>query len=284
MLIGGHVSIAGGMYKSISRGEEIGGNAIQTFASSPRTMKYKKIESEHVNRYLDEKKNSGIKFHVFHGVYLINLAHENPDYVQVCVDMLNYYQNVASEIGGLGTVFHIGSHKGAGFDSTVDQVAEAIVGVVNKMPANVWLLLENTAGQSGAIGRNFQELSIVIDKVDKKGGDSSRLGICVDTQHAFASGYDLRNTDGLNTLVKDIDDNCGLNKLKLIHVNDSLTEFDSHRDRHANLGEGEIGLEGLEKFVNHKKIANIPLILEVPGENKSGPRSVDVSRLESLIK
>jgi deoxyribonuclease-4 len=164
------------------------------------------------------------------------------------------------------------------------QVAEAIAEVTKEMPDKVWLLLENTAGQSGPIGQNFEELAKVMEKVKAVGGPTERLGICVDTQHAFASGFDIRSEDGLSQMIKEIDDNVGLDKVKLIHVNDSEAEYNSKKDRHANLDEGNIGSSAVALLAKHKAFNDLPLILEVPGENKSGPRQVDVEKLKQAVR
>lgn len=283
MQIGAHVSIAGGLYKSIDNGMKLGVDMVQSFASSPRSIKYKEHTKEDIQKYLKKKSESQIKSHVFHGVYLINLAHENREYVDVCVDSLIYYQNLADKIAAMGTVFHIGSHKGAGFEAVLSKVAIAIAKVTNNTPDSVWLLLENTAGQSGVIGSSFEELMTVMEEVNKLGGDTNKIGVCVDTQHAFAGGYDLRSESGLEEMIREIDSSMGMDKLKMIHVNDSMVEKGSNRDRHANVGEGEIGSEGLKQVINHPKLKHLPFVLEVPGEKRSGPRRQDVDQLRNLI-
>jgi deoxyribonuclease IV len=282
MLAGAHVSIAGGLSKSIERGEEIGADFVQSFATSPRTMKFKPIDDAEIARYLKRKQLSTIEGHVFHGVYLINLAHENPDYVQVCVDSLMYYQRLAAKINGLGTVFHTGSHKGKGFEAVLSQVAEAIGQIVDTMAGEVWLLLENTAGQNGAIGQSIEELALILDAVDTLGHDTSHLGICLDSQHSFASGIDLREQDTMDAMLTNVERLIGLEKLRLIHINDSKSGFGSHLDRHENVGEGELGDAAIKSLLTHPKLTSLPFVLEVPGENKSGPRKVDVDQLRRL--
>jgi deoxyribonuclease IV len=281
MLIGAHVSIAGGLELSLDRGIQIGATAIQTFASSPRTIHFSPVSPGTITKYLDKKKLSPIKFHVFHGVYLINLAHTNLEYVALCVKSLIAYQQLAGSIGGFGTIFHVGSHKGLGLPVYLDQIARAIAGVINASPPEVWLLLENTAGQKGAIGQHFTDLKTIIDAVGKLGADTSHLGIGLDTQHAFASGHDLTKPEGLNKLLDEIDHTVGLSKLQLLHVNDSMFDLASNRDRHANIGEGKLGAGGISLVVNHPQLRPLPMILEVPGA-KAGPRLEDVKNLIAL--
>jgi deoxyribonuclease-4 len=282
-LLGAHVSIAGGIDKAIDHGMNLGATAIQTFASSPRTLAFKPIDPDIVAIYNHKKSISEIKCHVFHGIYLINLAHENPTYRTLAIDSLIAYQKLAAEIGGLGTVFHTGSHKGAGLEAVLPTVVESLKNILSQSPPDVWLMLENTAGQGGAIGESIEQLAIIFDALEKNGVNTDYLGIGLDTQHAFASGVPIHETEGLESWLGEIQDKIGLNRLHVLHLNDSLPEFASKRDRHANLGEGNIGLEAFKRIVNHPKLKHLPMILEVPGENKSGPRKEDVKLLQSLV-
>lgn len=284
MLIGAHVSIAGGIDKSIQRAVDIGANCIQTFASSPRTLAFKPVDPDTIKSYLEQKKQHGIQKHLFHGIYLINLAHENPVMLQKGVESLISYQQLAGQIEGMGTVFHIGSHKGKGLESVLNQVAKAIKEVIDQTPDGVTLYLENAAGHKGTIGQTFIELSQILDAVSQLNPDMSKLAVCIDTQHAFASGYDLRNSQGLEQMLDEADSTFGLDLVQTIHINDSLMPFDSKRDRHANIGEGEIGTQGLSSVVNHPKLKHLPFFLEVPGKDKSGPRKQDVDQLKSLFR
>jgi deoxyribonuclease IV len=272
MYFGCHVSIAGGFDKSIDRIVERGGNCLMTFASSPRTLQTKEFSDADVEIYLDKKKTSQIGPHFFHGVYLINLATEKHDYLSVSIDSLVFYQSQAARIGGEGTIFHVGSHKDRQFSDVKDQVVGAINRVLAGTPKGVKLYLENCAGQAGTIGDTFEELATIIKEVDEK----EKLGVCLDTQHCYASGISLE------TALDRFDKTIGLEHLNVIHVNDSKTEFGSRVDRHDNLGEGKIGLNGLKIFLQDPRIINLPLILEVPGAG-DGPRREDVDKLRSLL-
>jgi deoxyribonuclease-4 len=282
MKIGGHVSIAGGFDKCIDRAVVIGANCLQTFASSPRSLKTTEFSDEIIERYLSKRKKHKIGSHFFHGPYLINLASEKPEYVKACIDTLIFYQKFAFQIGGRGTIFHIGSHKGVGFSNVKDQVASAIVEVLKKTPSNVKLYLENAAGHKGVIGADFDELGFLISSVP--GNLRSKLAVCLDTQHAFASGYDVRNKSGVDEMLIDFEKKIGFKYLEVLHANDSKTEFASNRDRHENIGDGHIGLKGFKILLNHNKLKKLPFLLEVPGENKSGPRKEDVEKIRSLVK
>jgi deoxyribonuclease-4 len=282
MNIGAHVSASGGLDKTIDRGTALGATAIQSFASSPRSIKYTPYTKDVIEIYNHKRSLSHIKTHVFHGVYLINLAHQNPEYVEACINSLIYYQQLAKDIKGLGTVFHLGSHKGKGLEYFFDQVVSAIVTILEKSPQGVKLILENAAGQNGVIGQNTNELAQIFDAVSHQTARVDNLGVCIDSQHAFASGYALHTPSGLDSLIADVDASIGLDKLYLIHLNDSLVEFASHKDRHANLGEGVMGMSSFSHILHHPRLSSLPFILEVPGEKRSGPRKSDVDQLKSL--
>lgn len=281
MKVGGHVSIAGGFDKSIDRACELGANILQTFASSPRSLKTKDFEQSIIDKYLSKKTEQVMGDHFFHGVYLINLAHETQEYAQASVESLIFYQKLAEKISGAGTIFHIGSHKGSGFDLVKKQVVNSIEKVLANTPDGVMLFLENAAGQKGVIGSDLNELRYIYDSISSK-ELKSKLSVCYDTQHGFSAGFDIRTKDEVENTIKKIDNQLDFNLVGVIHINDSLVPYDSHRDRHANVGEGEIGEKGFKAFLTHKKVQDMPLLLEVPGENKSGPRQVDIEKIKSL--
>lgn len=272
MYLGAHVSIAGGFEKSLDRIVDMGGNTLMTFASSPRQLSDAKVNPKSIELYKTKKNELKIGPHFFHGIYLVNLAHENKGYVKKSVESLGSYQKLAGEIGGMGTIFHLGSHKGQGLPKVIDQVVRAINEILDNTPKGITLYLENAAGQAGTIGSRLEELQEIIMRL----GDKSKIGICLDTQHAFAAGYKLE------TLLGEFDRIINLKYLKVVHLNDSKTEFGSRVDRHENLGQGKIGLEALKNFVNQPKLVNIPIILEVPGEG-AGPRKQDIDKLKALI-
>jgi deoxyribonuclease-4 len=280
MLIGAHVSISGGIDLALGRGEAIGANCIQTFASSPRTLQFSPFSPEVVERYLERKKNSSIKFHVFHGIYLVNLASDKEDNLKRSIDSLVKYQQAAKSIGAIGTIFHVGSHKGAGFDSAKVQVVAAINSVLSESPQEVTLILENAAGHKGTIGQTTDELAQLFNKVR----NADRLGLCLDTQHAFASGVDGRNKESVDVFLEEIDKKIGLEYIKVVHANDSKTLFDSHHDRHENIGDGYLGKMGMSNWVNHPRLTQVPFILEVPGIFNKGPEAEDIKRLKDLCK
>lgn len=273
MFLGAHVSIAGGFDNCIDRIIELGGNTLMTFASSPRSLKTKPLSPDLVKKYLEKKSEHQIGPHFFHGVYLINLASPSKSYLRASINSLIFYQQAAADIKAVGTIFHIGTQKLPHTRETLNQIVAAINYTLDSSPKGIKLILENAAGQGGAVGEKFEELSEIISRV----GDRSKIGVCLDTQHSFAAGYNL------DVLLDKFDRLIGHKYLTLIHLNDSKTELGSKVDRHANLGEGKIGLESLAKFVQNPLIKNVPLILEVPGTG-SGPRKEDVDVLKTLIQ
>lgn len=272
MYIGAHTSIAGGFSKCLDRIADMGGNCLMTFASSPRSLQKSHLSQKDIAAYLAKKAKSNIGPHFFHGVYLVNLAADKPHALEASINSLISYQQLAGEIGGAGTIFHIGSHKGRGLPEVIDQVVQSINEILDNTPKGLKLYLENAAGHAGTIGASFEELAQILIRL----GDKSKVSICLDTQHAFASGMTL------DTVLSRFDQVINLKYLGVIHFNDSKTDFDSHVDRHANLGEGQIGLAALKQFASDSRLKNVPLILEVPG-NGSGPGKKDLDTLKSML-
>lgn len=269
-MIGCHVSIAGGFDKCIDRAIERGAECLMTFASSPRTLQTKEYSQSEVDGYLNKKLLYQCGPHFFHAPYLINLASQDPDYLQASERVLNFYQFFANKIGSMGTIVHIGSHAGQGFSNIKQTVIKSIVRVATQTPS-VNIYLELCAGESGKIG-TLDELAELIHATSNT---HPNIKICLDTQHAFAAGLELA------TLVDRFEEKVGLKHLGVIHFNDSKTEYNSHVDRHANIGEGKIGIPTLQALLNNPRLKSIPFILEVPGAG-DGPRKEDVDTVKSL--
>lgn len=272
MYLGAHVSIAGGFDKCLDRAMDLGANCLMTFASSPRSLKTTPFPPQLISKYLNRKKQSDIGPHFFHGVYLVNLATGNKDNLRAGINSLIFYQRLAGDIGAVGTIFHIGSHKGRGLPGTLDQIVRSVNFILDSSPKGTKLILENAAGQGGTIGEKFEDLAQIIARV----GDKPKIGVCLDTQHAFAAGYSL------DMVLEKFDRAIGMKYLAVIHLNDSKSDFGSHVDRHENLGEGKIGEETLKKFLTNPLVRKVPVILEVPGDG-NGPRKVDIDTLRSLV-
>lgn len=282
-IIGAHVSAAGSLDLSFERAKNIGANATQIFISPPQQWFQTKHSDEKISQYHAARAESGIDQNFIHATYLINLGTKNPEHLQKSIDWLTYAMHMASKMGVTGVVFHTGSHKGEGFDTVLDQVVDSLSLILSKAKeisdSDTYLILENTAGAGGTIGRDFSEIGQILKRVQ-----NDRLKICLDTQHAFAFGYDLSTKQGIEDMLEEFDREIGLEKLIVIHCNDSKTEHKSGRDRHENIGEGFIGQDAFEVMLNHPKLKHLPFILEVPGFEKLGPDQKNVDLLKSLVK
>jgi deoxyribonuclease-4 len=270
--LGAHVSIAGGFDKCLDRISAMGGNCLMTFASSPRSLKFTPIPESSLAAYAHKKSAFNIGPHFFHGIYLVNLATPDPKLLDLSIQSLIGYQQLAGQIGAVGTIFHIGSHKGRGLSETIDQIVAAINYILDSSPKNTRLILENAAGHTGTVGATFEELAQIISRI----GDKPKIGVCLDTQHCFASGVPISKA------ITSFSQIIGLKHLSVIHLNDSKTDFASHVDRHENLGQGKIGQTDLKEFLADPRLADIPIILEVPGDG-SGPTKPDIDLLKSWI-
>jgi len=273
--VGGHVSIAGSLVNSIDNTIKIGGNCLQIFAGSPRLWFRKLFTSSDVTKFLQEKDQQNIGPVFIHALYLVNLASDKDDLVQKSIESLVIDLTNGDQINSSGVVIHIGSHQGRGFDTVKKQLVENIKTIIAKTK-NTKLLLENDAGQNGKIG-SIEELGFLLSEIN-----SDRLGVCLDTAHLFASGFDLRDNKKTRDLIQLLADQKVLDKVCLIHLNDSATDLGSGRDNHADLGLGKIGLDGLKNFVNERELLHLPLILETPGPEKQGPDANNISIAKSL--
>lgn len=281
--IGAHVSAAVSLELSFEKAQSIGAEVTQIFISPPQQWFQTKHGEEETKRFRDKETEVGIGPNFIHGTYLINLGTQNPEHLEKSIDWLIYAMNFASQIKSSGLIFHLGSHKGVGFEKVLPQIVASLSRVLKKTnkPENepTTLILETSAGAGGGLGGTFTELGQIL-----KGVLSDKLKICIDTQHIFAAGYDIRTPLGLNNVLAEFDKEIGLKNLAVIHANDSKTELKSGRDRHENIGEGFIGQEGFAGLLNHPQLANIPFILEVPGFSGTGPDAENVKLLKSLIK
>lgn len=273
--IGAHVSIAGGLPKSIENILKIEGNCLQIFAGSPRLWFRKPFPEGEVKVFLSGVKENNLGPVFIHALYLVNLASTNPDLFEKSIGSLVMDIHNGARIHSSGVIIHIGSHLGEDFDSAKDQLVAAIIRILSETDG-CDLVLENAAGQNGKIG-SLSELSYLINKVD-----DPRLKICLDTAHLYASGIDLGNPSVVEKLIADLKDFNLLKKLVCLHLNDCASDLGSHRDLHANIGEGKIGLAGLKIFLNQREFSHLPLILEVPGENKQGPNLANITLTKGL--
>ncbi len=280
MYFGAHVKSSGGVWHAIENGVDIGAEAVQFFAGSPRTWAPTVYKDKDWQKFREMRAESRIRFVVIHTIYLINLASENEDFYEKSVRSLLGALTAAEQLGADAIVTHIGSHQGSGFAAGLERVQAGLrAALAGSEGSPVRLLLENTAGAGGTMGVDFRELGQIIDA---SGGDP-RLGICVDTAHIFESGVDLRTREGIDEVLRELDESCGPDRLVMFHLNDSKTPLGSNRDRHENIGEGDLGEDAFRLLVNEPAFADLPGILEVPGFDGQGPDKENLARLRALV-
>jgi deoxyribonuclease IV len=278
MLIGAHVSPAGGLYRAIERGSELGARAIQIFNQSPRAWRPTNYGEEDLARFREARDASEIAGVLIHAIYLINCASEDPDIRAKSVASLSHALRVGDEIGATAVVVHGGSAKAGPVAPAIERAGEVFAAALadsQRCP----LHLENTAGAGGTLGRSFAELAEML----AAGGGSGRLGVCLDSCHLLASGYEIRNPQALASVLDEFDRVIGHERLGSLHLNDSQTPLGSNRDRHANIGEGELGIDGARAFVNEPRFAELCCVLETPGPDRSGPTAEEVALVTGLL-
>jgi deoxyribonuclease IV len=277
MEFGAHMSSSGGIDTAIDRIEAIGGDCVQVFTQSPRMWRPTNHKPEAIERFHARRAEAGIGGVVCHALYLCNLAAPDEEIYEKSVQTLRNTVDAACAIGADGVIFHVGSHLGAGFEAGLERTCAALAQVLERCEGDTWLLMENSAGAGGTIGRSLEELHTLLDRLDRH----PRLGICLDSCHLYVSGYDVTDPQAVDALVQELDERIGIDRLRALHVNDSAAELGSNRDRHANICEGLMG-EGLGAFVSHLAFQHLSAYLEVPGENKHGPNANELQKLRDL--
>jgi deoxyribonuclease IV len=276
---GAHVSTSGGIHTAIDRIEAIGGESVQIFTQSPRTWRPTNHDPANFERFKERRAEAGIDGVVCHALYLVNLATPDKEIYEKSVATLENTVDVGCAIEADGVVFHVGSHLGAGFEAGLEHVVPALERALGRCSDTTWLLIENSAGAGGTIGRSVDELSILVERL----GRHPRLGVCLDSCHLFVSGVDVTDRGALDACIDEVEERIGLDRLRALHVNDAAALLGSNRDRHANLGEGEIG-ERMDVFLGHPKLQGLPTILEVPGPDGHGPDAAEIQKLRDLHK
>jgi deoxyribonuclease-4 len=277
--IGVHVSIAGGVYHAFDDMRELSINAFQIFLKSSNRWQDKPYKKEDIDKFKEEcRANPEVKIFA-HSAYLINPAADDATNRHKSLDALVDEMNRAEKLGIAWLVLHPGSHKGTGTDSGISRAVDLIDKAFEKCHSTTGILLETTAGQGNAIGCTFDDLAQIIDESKNK----SKFGVCLDTCHVFSAGYDFTTSAGLNLMISEFDRIIGLNKLKLIHCNDSKYDVGTNKDRHEHIGKGKIGEEGLRILLNHKKLVDVPVILETPKDGTDKYES-DRENLKKIMK
>ena len=273
MLIGAHVSSAGGLDWAVERGEELGAEAIQIFNQSPRMWRPTAYTEEDFAAFRDRLAESPIESVYIHAVYLINVASDDKEVCRKSLASLTQALAVGDAIGAAGVIVHPGSGRGQKPGPTFMRLGRAVQEALSRTE-RCPLLFEDTAGAGFTIGRTFEELARVIEV----SGSGKRLGICLDSCHLLASGYEVREPSALAGVIDEFDREVGVERLRVLHLNDSATTLGSNRDRHAVLGEGELGEDGLRVFLGERRFAELPVLLETGPDAGPDKNQVDIAK------
>jgi len=259
MRVGFHVSIAGSVDRAVDRAVQIGCTTFQLFTRNPRCWKAKKLGSQEVKAFVEKVQSYDTRPVFSHMPYLANLASPRNDVYRKSVEALKGEFERCRKLQIPFLVTHLGSHLGVGMESGIDRIVKAVDEAFAVVGSGVMLLLENTAGTSNSMGGNFEDIQIIIQRLARP----EKVGVCIDTSHAFAAGYDLRTESAVEDTIRKFDETVGFRKLRLVHLNDSLGDLDSRIDRHEHIGLGKIGDEGFRNVLR-SKLSSLPLILETP--------------------
>lgn len=274
MKLGCHVSIAGSIDKAVDRAQEIGCNTFQVFTRSPRMWRHREFRQEEIEAFKRKRGDAGIDPVFSHMPYLPNLSSSNPEPYRKSVDSLRLELTRCNLLDIPFLVTHLGSHLGKGLNIGIKQIVNAIDTAISGLDQHPIILLENTSGKTNEVGSTFEELRTIIDSVS-----TERIGVCFDTCHAFARGYDISTQEGIDSTLRGIEETMGFNRIQLVHLNDSKGELGSRLDRHNHIGVGQIGEDGFRQFLR-SKFKSKPLILETPVDDFRS----DTGNLEKVRK
>lgn len=278
--LGAHVSVAGGLASAFPRAAELGCDAMQIFVKNASQWRAKEMADDEVAAFRDAHSASAVGPLVAHASYLINLAATDPAILEKSLDALTDELLRCSRLGVQGLVLHPGAHLGAGEEAGIDKVAASLDAVLGDLPdVSTRVLLENTAGQGSCLGWKLEQLAAMRERVS----EPHRVGFCLDTCHSFAAGYPIHEEAGFAEFWDEVERRLGLDALGCLHLNDSVKPFNSRRDRHAHIGEGEIGLGCFERLLTEPRLQTIPMVLETePGDDMKGHRR-DLKTLWGLV-
>jgi deoxyribonuclease IV len=275
VLYGAHCS--GGIKGALDRAIEIGADAVQLFAQSPRTWHFPEHAEEDLARFRERRAEAGIGSVLVHALYLCNLATPDEVVYGKSVDTMRATMDAACAIDADGVVFHVGSHLGAGLEAGLERAVPALREVLDRCSDTTWLLVENSAGAGGTIGRSIDELATIVDALDR----DPRLGVCLDSCHLYVSGVDVGEPKTVGATLEQVEQRIGLDRLRALHVNDAAAPLGSNRDRHANVLEGELG-ERLGAFLGDPAVQDLPAVMETPGPDNHGPDAAAMQKLRDL--
>ncbi|HET7453914.1 MAG TPA: deoxyribonuclease IV [Solirubrobacterales bacterium] len=277
MFVGAHVSTAGGLATAIERGEERGCESIQIFNQSPRMWRPTNFGEEDFAAFREAMAGSKVEAVIIHAVYLINCATKDKELRQKSLTSLTHALRIGDAIGARGVVLHPGSQKTDPLKPSLKRASKVIAAAL-KETDSCPLLLEQTAGHKGLLARDWDQIAALIEG----GGNDRRLGLCLDSCHMFAQGYDITDEAHLTAVLDEADAKVGLERLGAIHVNDAAVPLGAHLDRHANIGKGEMGKRGLSAFLSEPRFEGLPATLETPGPEKKGSSKAEVTLAKRL--
>lgn len=277
MLIGAHVSTSGGLANAVERGEERGCESIQIFHQSPRMWRPTNYGPDDFAAFREAMDASSVEAVVIHAVYLINCASRDKELRKKSLNSLAHALRIGDGIGAAGVVLHPGAQKGEPLGPSIKRAAKTIAAALDESDSCP-LLLEQTAGHKGLLGRDFDQTAALIEGA----GGGKRLGLCLDSCHLFVQGYDITDEARLGAVLDEADAKVGLERLGCVHVNDAAAPLGSCRDRHANIGKGEMGKQGLAAFLSEPRFEELPATLETPGPDKKGSDKKEVQLAKRL--
>jgi deoxyribonuclease-4 len=277
MFVGAHVSTAGGLATAIERGKERGCESIQIFNQSPRMWRPTSFGEEDFAAFREAMDASPVEAVIIHAVYLINCATKDKELRKKSLTSLTHALRIGDAIGARGVVLHPGSQKTDPLKPSLKR-ASKVISAALKETDSCPLLLEQTAGHKGLLARDFDQIAALIDGV----GDDKRLGLCLDSCHMFAQGYDITDEKHLGAVLDEADAKIGIDRLGAVHVNDAAVPLGAHLDRHANIGKGEMGKRGLSAFLSEPRFEGLPATLETPGPEKKGTSKAEVTLAKRL--
>jgi len=277
MYIGAHLSSSGGIHTAVDRAEAVGAESLQVFTQSPRTWRPTNHDPANLERFRERRAEVGLHGVLCHALYLCNFAAPDDEIYEKSVTALRNTMQIACAIGADAVVIHVGSHLGSGFEHGLERVLPAMEQVLELATDETWLLMENSAGAGGTIGRSIEELATIYQRL----GGHPRLGVCLDSCHLYVSGVDVTDAAQLDALLDEVESSIGLDRLRALHVNDSAAPLGSNRDRHANIGEGLLG-EELGVFLGNPRLQGLPAVLETAGPEKRGPDANEVRKAKEI--
>lgn len=271
--IGAHVSISGGVANAVEREQDLGGNCGQIFVGSPRTWSVSDVDPDDANAFREKVAETDVGPWVVHGTYLINFATPKDDLGKKSVDAVQAELDACEALDLPYYVFHPGSHTGAGVDDGIENIGARLSEL--RIPDSTMVLLENTAGKGTTLGTTCEQLEAMVE-ASSYGYDD--IGVCLDSCHLYAAGYDLCSNDGMTELVNEIDSTVGRDNVHYLHLNDSKHPLGSEKDEHEHIGDGEIGETGFSNFINHDAFRDLPMVLETPTDDKGYDWNIDKVR------